>query len=955
MRQLSLLLLLFFLAQFRLSAQCEAMSYIIDAQGFVCGDEIGTICIQTNGDLAFPPNGCFDYVVEIEFPTGSFIFTDLQDFVIQSQDMNTTVLRAQPLFIAGIWTSNCLEGVVQIPNTVFTLRIVNMNDPADIVEMETFTIDDFVEIGTTGTTTLLSDAIATTALLDAAQASITGQRVVINGTLVVDVPYSFGVTTPGPSNDIYMGPGARIEVQSGNTLSFFRGLIRGCDAQWDQINVAPNAVLNIGRFTVADATTAVELQDLSELNLFAVGFRDNGTGIASLGPDLKTIDFTIFQSFGTGVGFRDGEIGCQFQNVDLINFNGFVGFRNLTDAIILENTSLNGFNIDVRECTNGISVLEASDFLGITESRFRDANWGIGTVGNVEMQVDNSDFEDLNFGIIRGSGVVNEHSLIEDNTINFNGTSIFGIVQPSWAEVQGNEMLANQSNVVLFGLGSGKHRWAIQNNSQLAAGIETNGSNVIFFNIDDGRVFRNDFLFAIENDNIQIIGGQRCKVGYNPQTFADEDNIFISNSPKALIYCNFFDGAQGINVLSDCAGSIFRGNEMNSTGFNLTYGSSGNTFAVTGPQFYRGNLFDDSSAEQPKARHFGSSSIALESQYRVGFSAGNQGTSLFPFFESSSTAWFEKDFGGFDYTCPPGIIQEGPQIDMLTEAIATRINLLNNSIKDSYGAELEFDIELKLYRDLSELQTYQTLDRVQQEWYVRLSTTVIGDFVAFEETYRTLTEYTETEQRQAEGLSARINELRKGLNSIVWYSFDKDKDTYVIDENQKVAYDAALAQLNTTIDDLATLNASKSDALIAAIPQLSAINSRITTTRTGSALNLKTANELLLRRIDPNFSNFTDVEIATLKSIAGQCAGIGGEGVYIARGLVAEATLTYQEYNDECLVEKAPGRDAAYSALLQLEGFALSPNPADKSLWVSLPEEHDVRQLEVRDLLGKTL
>jgi len=93
------------------------------------------------------------------YATGSFICTDLDDFYLHSQTQNLTVLRHEPSFVSKGLTIGRLEGVLQVPNTVFTIRIVWPTDPSDILSTTAFTVDAATTIGAPNQTTLLSDAI----------------------------------------------------------------------------------------------------------------------------------------------------------------------------------------------------------------------------------------------------------------------------------------------------------------------------------------------------------------------------------------------------------------------------------------------------------------------------------------------------------------------------------------------------------------------------------------------------------------------------------------------------------------------------------------------------------------------------------------------------------------------------------------------------------------------------
>lgn len=176
---------------------CQLYGFNTSISGFDCGGDQGEICFVTNADLAFPIVDCIDYVVELIYPSGAFIYTDLGDFYLHSLDpMGETVLRHEPELIFDLLRlEGCLKGILQQPGTVFTLRVVNPDPPQDEVSSQTFTLDNVPVVGSQGGSVLLSSQILPNGpLLPLAQAVSTGQRVALEGRLIVDIDYTFGAT-----------------------------------------------------------------------------------------------------------------------------------------------------------------------------------------------------------------------------------------------------------------------------------------------------------------------------------------------------------------------------------------------------------------------------------------------------------------------------------------------------------------------------------------------------------------------------------------------------------------------------------------------------------------------------------------------------------------------------------------------------------------------------------------
>ncbi len=105
--------------------------------------------IQRAGNPPYLDGTCDEYAIEITYNTTSFIYTNLLDFEdINNGNPNITLLKhynPDPPS-DGVHTA-CFEGFLTVPNTVFTLAIVNINNPNDILATTTFTLDQTVSIG----------------------------------------------------------------------------------------------------------------------------------------------------------------------------------------------------------------------------------------------------------------------------------------------------------------------------------------------------------------------------------------------------------------------------------------------------------------------------------------------------------------------------------------------------------------------------------------------------------------------------------------------------------------------------------------------------------------------------------------------------------------------------------------------------------------------------------------
>ncbi|MBK8841730.1 MAG: hypothetical protein IPO33_02230 [Saprospiraceae bacterium] len=195
--------------------QCNDQFYV-ETKGFYC-EKPGTICIVT----VYKDLGCEDYEYQLEFPTTSFFVTNNGDMT-GSVNPTTTIYSVEEEATFDITRRKCISGLLQIPNTVFTVRLVNKFDPTDIISTFTFKLDDYKLI--TGTNTV-SSLIASGDLLaqglpDPGPYSLnTPQKIVIDGHLIVDIDYLFSNSTLNLYNEIILKNSSSIEIQPGIKLN----------------------------------------------------------------------------------------------------------------------------------------------------------------------------------------------------------------------------------------------------------------------------------------------------------------------------------------------------------------------------------------------------------------------------------------------------------------------------------------------------------------------------------------------------------------------------------------------------------------------------------------------------------------------------------------------------------------------------------------------------------------
>ncbi|MEO1259080.1 MAG: T9SS type A sorting domain-containing protein [Bacteroidota bacterium] len=956
-----------------LHAQCTDYPFLIETSGFTCGTGEGTFCLVTHSDawLPFPNNTCNEYAIEISYPTLDFVYTDIagnppfEGF----EEVSTfpTVLRHfDPQIIPDIERRICVDGFLTgfSPVTTFTLTIVHNSNPSDIIATTTFTLDQTVSIGVSGTPTNLSQWITPDGpLLTAADALNNGQIVEVLGPIVVDVPsYIFSTSTNNNAlyNELIMHPGSGFTVPSSNTFGVWRGNVHGCDDTWDRILVQNGATVDLRSVTVSDADVAVEMEDGSNLTMFATLLTENTTGVGSYGTTPKNLNFQFF-------GFNnitEGVEGMHFESSNLVDISGNVFFQNIeTNGIFLDNTDMNTLFTSFLRCETGINVATPNSVLTVDFCSFQDCEDGIFTSGTLDLDVTNSTFLFDDFGIRRFSAVENERSDIHDNTFAAVGTGIFANTLASLGFVHENNFFNNESfNVHVRGIGAGNHAWTVQRNHTLQVNspdLFSKGSNVRFHNTIRATAFRNDDVTS-NLRNFSVSGGELNFVGYNSASSnAINENVSLWSSPMTEIYCNSLLG-NGMLISSNSAGADIRGNAMSNpslNGYNLHYGRPWFTYANTGIQDRRGNTFDLSALGQEKAVNYSDAGIAQDNQYFVGF-FNTQGDELYPFVDAFNFPnWFTSQ-GGLDYECPS--LPEEPvavaEDIALEKAIISNINILDGGLEAIYGAEIAFDAKLKLYRHLIRFQQVGGIFNTDmQSWYNTLAITDIAKFIEFERDYQTAVALSQSEIAQVDQLVREIKTLKSEINEIVWYTEDTGLSSNVIIDPVKQAVRATkLSELEQKKSALATLISSKRQQLATKLADLTNLNNSIGAQVTTSGANLKSMNSYLIQRYASGFAGFDGAEKQAILAMADQCVGIGGEAVYAARSLMTEFDPQYVDYEDNCIggsqrsIEK-PDLGNTLSAV------GISPNPASDRAMVTLPKDAGVNMISVVDVFGKTI
>lgn len=130
--------------------------------------------------------------------------------------------------------------------------------------------------------------------------SQTPVNIILEGTLNVDIDYTFGTNMQNQRSSLTLGNNSTINVLEGRTLTIQQTDIAGCLELWNAIVIQDDATLDIRNSTVADGFRAITVEDGGKLHAEGVVFKNNHIGVYV--PEDS----------------RDGVIGSQMPNINIL-------------------------------------------------------------------------------------------------------------------------------------------------------------------------------------------------------------------------------------------------------------------------------------------------------------------------------------------------------------------------------------------------------------------------------------------------------------------------------------------------------------------------------------------------------------------------------------------------------------------------------------------------------------
>ncbi len=220
------------------------------------------------------------------------------------------------------------------------------------------------------------DPNISTLLLPQAQAANTAQRIVIKGTLIVDISTSSGGYTFFTDSEIVFADQlSEIVITNGNSLKLNKTSVHGCSDMWKRISAQPGATLIVeNQCQIRDGYTSIEALKNSKISI-TNNFFDRNLLAVYLGSTNYNVQEPLSFSPGGGIwgntfsgleGLKAPFVGSRPTNgmliagVDNINIGSWAGGQNLF-------TSFENFPPYAVDC-RGISISNSD--VTVRNSRF---------------------------------------------------------------------------------------------------------------------------------------------------------------------------------------------------------------------------------------------------------------------------------------------------------------------------------------------------------------------------------------------------------------------------------------------------------------------------------------------------------------------------------------------------------------------------------------------------------
>ncbi|TAK34061.1 MAG: T9SS type A sorting domain-containing protein [Saprospiraceae bacterium] len=937
----------------------------------------------------------FDYLPPSDFPT----IEDVSSPPLNSQQLVTTVnFNGQECkefhFALKLKETPSGPGL----GTASAVHINGNSLPTQPLSHITILVPDFVEIdGSDPNNPASLQALVLSSTLDNTPCDgiapfIT--QIELTGHLNIDIPsYCF-------NNYLFkMNPGAKILVESGNTLTIKNGTrIFGCEELWQSIEVEDGAILIIDNSTIEDAQYAVRAYGGGNLSITNSTFNRNFAGVLVDGPipyypENTTFDAFYGNTFDGGSGLLPAPANLP-PNPALPSNNGtaFAGVWIQTKA-----NPLNSLNNVFKNLSNGIYAngtslkITKNQFTNIWENGYDDwmAGYGIRAKDytfshNFQQTGFGKDAEPLSFSLcskaIRIEGMRVDY--IAHNNIRAN-KGIELIANYPKAVVINNRIESWITGVELSQVNNASDVWVSLNDIEVAGvkgvGIQSNMMNLgpvsdIGLNIS----LNNVILKAGNTKGVELNANNSSHVMENKISanigLSGYTGIRVNNDERSDLSCNEVT-ASFTNYNKTMGIALWDGYLTHQMCNRVSYMSKGVYFTMGGfaPERFQETTFESnevglqlsaSATIGPQTNNgniwqgtFGSYGAQHLSPYSEDWTASrftvhtSTPSTYRPSLPPGQDQWFPFDPSGSpsaDCQLLTSCITELPPlpVDGLY-GIDTTITSRNFQTTDFVGVT-NWLARRYLYGKLANNPGLIAPGSVFESFYNSTAASAVGSFDAIEAGMEVLYEIpAQTAAGLGAGfdtMSVRMEEIG-GIDSLL----------------QSAGYDSTLVQQRAAAMQILQGAEESGDSLMQPvlnqrISNAAVLASQNTTITADSVfeLNERTVKHIYLNTVAIGITEFDEMQLADLESIAGQCPLTGGSAVFKARSLLAMVQDSL--YDDETLCQQIGERNDRSLDNNDSSFFNLFPNPAKNEVTASFSSSSELsREIVLSDATGKEI
>ncbi len=862
----------------------------------------------------------------------------------------------------------------------------------------------------TGNTTLSASSLP--------QSGLNSTCLAIAGTLTIDNAIPNAIYTINAST-INMQPGSSIVVDPGVTLNITGGTIQGCTKLWKSITVYGTLILK--GVIVQDAEYAVRMKAGAKITLLGNTFKKNFTSVyynetsgalptitafssntihcenLSLLPSYPgqqsvsgtksyaAVDLTFLKN---GVNIGDGNNAHvnyfhHLQNGILINASG----------LTLKSTKFSDIPVNTEYAIKGYGIYSISSQLtqtglgkNVNTPTFNNVEKGI-WASQTWLDASLSTYTGTLTAIRAGNSNLRRVS-VQNNLIYCDNIGI-----DLYQNQQANELICQSNDIYVDqetgdDLGKGIGIWVNDltiNNSNVVKGVSynyvnTTGSDVgIRLNAATKyTIMGNTLAFANQSalTGISMAGSVDCIVSCNDVSgtgtggssntnYTGNTSYSISQTTGTTYKCNTSANVRSGFLFSGFCGSSanlapeFRGNTFGTIntahrrGLWMTGTATFGAVGIVNEQLHKGNRWFGTYTGGTRAIHQGN-------PFLVGLSKFTVHTSSLPWYPQglqANGAWFTTSSGTpqscNSSECPDIMVREGDDIGDFGKRIA-KDEL--DSLPGIYKSGLRWEMRRSLYRKIDDTPTIANNDTDVAAFYQENQGTALGKLVQVE---KDLSAYTQIASNKVTEILSNCASIRAKLDTlaILESALPASPTTSQLSSVavQKLAVSTRINTLNLTQNSLLDpltqgVNASASTLVIS--------NNAVSTTVVQEE-NRRKVNMIALNKVVKGMTNFTEIELGTLREVAAQCPITSGNAVYEARSILAYAG-DIPAYDDDVLCDSAALVQARYlpqaSNSQVAKGYLMTavPNPANDYLIIaySAPVDNAIMNVQLINTVG---